>query len=67
MKKLLLPSILLAALFVVACTRFDEPVMVQETENERSVPRTRSGGASQTFNILPNPYALDVMQKNLEV
>ncbi len=61
MKKIF--ALFLTMCAIVACSQFEEPTI----ENERSTPHTRSGGGSQTFNILPNPYALDVMQKSLEV
>ena len=46
-----------------ACTQFEEPT----TKNERTTPRTRSGGDTPTFDTLPNPFTLDVMQEILRV
>ncbi len=56
MKKIF--ALFLTMCAILSCSQFEEPT----AEVECTAPRTRSGGGNQTFNIIPNPYALDVMQ-----
>ncbi len=46
---------------VGACADFEEPISVQNAEVATTSAQTRTG--TTTFEMLPNPYALDVMQE----
>ncbi len=61
MKKIF--ALFLTMCAIVACTQFEEPT----AETKRTTPQTRSGGSIPTFDTLPNPFTMDVMQINLEV
>ncbi len=45
---------------LTGCAEFEEPVQVEEMDVVSE--RTRSGEDPATFDTLPNPYALEVMQ-----
>ncbi len=46
-----------------ACAEFEEPISVRDVDNGVAIPMlTRSEEEFVSFDTLPNPYRLDVMQ-----